>query len=237
MRKTWKIFWGVAFVLVALFLILDAIGVLSPFASAVGEISMIALVLGLVLLAFIVASLVRGRIPQICFPLAFLFMLFEDNIAFLCYGKEENIIDNWLVLVIALLLNIGFTILFSKVGRRTKCHGFGFTNTSGKHVDNSFSSATVYVDCNDFSRRFIENSFGSCTVHFTDPEAYKGEGTLVIENSFGSVQINVPATWEVTADIENSFGSYNIPRKADQGGPVLYIKGESSFGSINIKYI
>ncbi len=237
MKSAWKIFWGVAFVLIAVFLILDAVGVITPFMSAVGEISIGAILVGLVFLAILISRLAKGKIWQIFFPLAFLFIIFEDNIAHLCYGKERNIINNWLVFLAALLLTVGFSILFSKTRKQKKHFSYGTINNSGKNVDNAFSSATVYVDSDTFSKRFVENSFGSCIVHFTNPECYKGDGTLIIDNSFGSVVVNVPADWSVVTDIENSFGGVSVPKHKDPGGPVLYIKGESSFGSINIKYI
>ena len=49
--------------------------------------------------------------------------------------------------------------------------------------------------------------------------------------------INVPATWTVITDIVNSLGALDTPSHADNGGPVLYIKGDNNLGSIDINLV
>ena len=229
--KIGKLFWGLGFLLAATLIILDVVGVIPSLLSAVGEVSIFALILGLLLLSYAIARLFRGKISAIFFPLAFIFMLFEKNIAYLCGLESKNIVNNWLVLLIALLLHIGFAILLpSKRIRR-------------KHVkcsvksDNKFNSSTVYVDCASFTPNVVENKLGECTVHFQNIEQYKGEQTLHISNSLGAMTVNVPSAWTLIIDVDNSLGSVEAPPSHDGGGATLYIKGDNRLGALEINFV
>ena len=74
--KTWKIFWGLGFVLAALFLLLDALGVITPFLDVVGGISAAQVICGLFLIAFVISRIIKLKLHEIFIPLALLFMLF-----------------------------------------------------------------------------------------------------------------------------------------------------------------
>lgn len=104
--KTGKLFWGLGFLLAAALIILDALGIIPSLLSAVGEVSVFALILGLLLLYYAIARLFKGRISAIFFPLAFIFLLFEKNISMLLGYEGADLINNWLVLLIALLLHV-----------------------------------------------------------------------------------------------------------------------------------
>ena len=231
--KSWKIFMGLGLILVAVVLILDAVGVLTPLVSVVGEITIFEIVAGLFLVALIIERLIHRKISSIFFLLAFLFMLFEENIAHLCKLEDENIINNWLVLLIAMLLSIGFSILFSS---KKKSHGFSL-EINGHRAESSFSASTVYVDCKDFTPSSIENNLGACSVYFDNAESYSGGMTLNVENNLGSMIVNVPSDWIIRSDIENNLGSTSIPKNEDKSGPILNIHGENNLGSLTVKYV
>lgn len=234
MKKSgWKIFWGVAFILAAVFLVLDALGITLPFAWVLGRVSLFTLIVGLILVAFIVSRVMRGKFVSVIFPLAFLFMLFEENIAQALGLAHSNIINNWLLLLVALLLTIGLSILLPK---RHKYEIHLGNSSKNSKTDGSFGASTIYIDAEGFEQRVIECDFGSRTVYFTNPEAYRGGGTLIIDNSFGAMVIHVPVAWRADVDIDNSFGSVTSP-SVGPGGPILYIKGDNSFGAVTVKYV
>lgn len=229
--KTKKLFWGLGFLLAAALIILDAVGIIPSLLSAVGEVSIFSLILGLLLLSFAIERLCKGKVADIFFPLAFIFMLFEKNIAVLCGLEDENIINNWLVLLIALLLHLGIAILFpSRCVRRNHKK----RSASSK---NTLNSATVYVDCASFTPNTVTNSLGECTVYFQNTNKYQGDQTLTVENNLGSMTINVPAAWTLVVDVDNALGSLDAPMYSDNGGPVLYIKGENHLGSLEIIFV
>ena len=50
--KTQKLFWGLGFLLAATLIILDVVGVIPTLLSALGEVSVFSLILGLLLLSY-----------------------------------------------------------------------------------------------------------------------------------------------------------------------------------------
>lgn len=229
--KTQKLFWGLGFLLAATLIILDVVGVIPTLLSAVGEVSVFSLILGLLLLAYALARLFRGKVSAIFFPLAFIFLLFEKNVAVLCGLENENIVNNWLVLLVALLLHVGFAILLPsrRMGRWHRRHTV--------RRENALSSSTVYVNCNDFTPNTVSNKLGECTVHFQNVDSYRGGQTLTVSNDLGSMTINVPASWMVITDIDNNLAALDTPAQADNGGPILYIKGDNNLGALDINLV
>ena len=235
--KTEKIFWGLGFILLAVALILNALGVMAPFTSAIGEISFIAIVAGLILLSYTIERIIKGKISEIFVPLSFIFMLFEKNIATLCSLEDENIINNWLLFGCACLLQLGFEIILPKKNRRkfraVKGDGHKFHRSSS-----SFNSSVKYIDAESFFEEYVENDLGSCVIRFANVEKYAGGGTLHVDNNLGSMVVEVPSSWRFVHNIDNSLGS--VAADFDGGnpdGPLLMIEGDNNLGSLSIKYV
>ncbi len=237
MKNAWKLFWGLGFIIAAVALVLDAFGVFTPFLSAFGEVSILALVGGFLLLCFAISELFKGNLGNFFVPLALIFMIFEKNIAhyFKIGDTDGNIINNWLLLLVAVMLGIGFSILFSGIKRRRR-HKSGCEWNLGDNVKvrSSIGSSVKYIDCEGFKYEAIENDLGACTVFFENVEKYEGDGVLAVENNLGSVVITVPEEWNIVTKIDNSLGGVVAPKPVP-GGPTLTVTGENNLGSISIK--
>ncbi len=237
--KTWKLFWGLGFILLATALVLDAVGILAPIQSAVGDISMLGALTALLLLCYALVRLFRGKVGEIFVPLALIFMIFEKNIAFVCRIGDENgnIINNWLLFLCAGLLWIGFGILFSGIKRKKKKgkSRFEFVYNNNTH-SGSLGSSTRYIDCDGFKYESVENNLGSCRIFFGNTDKYEGGGVLEIENNLGSVTVNVPDGWKVLMNIDNSLGHVDTP-ECEGNDPTLTIKGENNLGNVSIKRV
>lgn len=224
--KTSNIFWGIGLISLAVVLILNALGIPAPLAEVAGGITLLQVALGLFLVFFAVARLVKGHLAEFFFPLSLVFMLFEKNIAALMGREDPNIISNWLLLGCAALISIGLSILFPKRNKGAVHH------TVHKNAGRG-TSATRYIDCTDFEQSHVENNLGAFTIHFENTEAYRGGGILNVENNLGTVTIYTPATWRVDVQIDNSLGSVSAPKKETEG-PLLVIQGENNLGKISI---
>ncbi len=235
--KPWKIFWGLGFVLAAVFIILDVTGVIAPLVSFMGEVSVFALILAFLLLAFIISRLIKGKIASIFFPLAFIFMLFEKNIAKMAGLEDENIIENWSVLLVALFLTIGCSILFSSKKKKKKNKHKINVEYNADGAESNLGASAIYVDCVTFTPSRIENNLGACSVHFQNVESYKGGETLYVENNLGALSIHVPEGWTVKSSIDTTLGGTGVAKSETQDGPLLYIRGENNLGSISVKYV
>ena len=231
--KAWKIFWGLGFILLAVALILNAIGVVPPLESVVGEISFIAIVGVLLLLSWVIERLVRGKISEIFIPLSFIFMIVEKNIAFVCGLEDDNIINNGLVFGCAALLWIGVSTLMSGI-KKKKRKKFKIMH---KTSESSLASSVKYIDASDFSEEWLENDLGALSVHFENADEYQGGGVLHIDNNLGATSIFVPSSWKYIHDIDNSLGAVKADVDGgDPNGPQLIIKGENNLGAISIEY-
>jgi predicted membrane protein len=184
-------------------------------------------------------------------------MIIEKNIAKLCGFESENIIHNGLVLLAALLLTMGFGMLFSTKRRKRKKHGYTVTYDINKDhgsddsddsdgegktrhfsAGGSLASHTVYVDCKNFCPSAVENNLGACVVYFENVEEYAGNKTLRIDNNLGAMTINVPSAWHVVTSIDNNLGDVKVPaNEAGEGAPALFIEGDNNLGAISIKFV
>ena len=235
--KAEKIFWGLGFILLAVALILNALGIMAPFTSAIGEVSFIAIIAGLILLSYTINRIIKGKISEIFVPLSLIFMLFEKNIATLCSLEDENIINNWLLFGCACLLHLGFAIILPKRSphkfRAVKCDGHKFHRSRS-----SLDSCVKYIDAESFFEEYVENSLGACSIKFANAEKYSGGGTLHVDNSLGAMSIEVPSSWSFVHDIDNSLGSVSADHDGgNPDGPILRIEGENSLGALSIEYV
>ncbi len=237
--KTGRIFWGVGFILLALIFILDAVGIMTPLVSAIGEVSLPLALAGLLFVSYAVSRLIAGKVSEIFIPLAVVFIIFEKNIAFLCGREDPDLINNWLILGCAVLLSIGFGILFPNTGdHRIFNAKVNVNRSSGSHLTSNLSSKAVYIDASDFQWEMAKNELGALTVNFSNADLYQGGGELCVRNDLGFVQINVPSSWQFTYNIENNLGSITAAKQSSSStGPLLIIKGENNMGKISINLI
>ncbi len=235
-----KIFWGLLLLLSAAALIFYGIGGEAGFFG----IPLYKLLFGLILVSWIVSKIffsdtLRQRF-KIFFPLAFLFMIFESEIASLAGLPEENIINNWLVLLAALLANIAMTVIipkksrksYSKSGFRSESYGFGESESYDKK---QFSDSVIYIDASRTTKSYVKNTCGETNVYYqnSDCAVENVVYTLTVENSMGETNVHVPADWVIKNEMTCFLGEVNT-RKNPQGEVKLIIRGENKLGETNI---
>ena len=235
-----KIFWGLLLLLSAAALIFYGIGGEAGFFG----IPLYKLLLGLILVSWIVAKVFFGESLRqrfkIFFPLAFLFMLFEPEIADCLRYHDENIINNWLLLLAALLANIAMTVIipkksrksYTKSGNRSESYGFGEYESYDKK---QFSDSVIYIDASITTKSYVKNTCGETNVYYqnSDRAVENVVYTLTVENSMGETNVHVPADWVVKNEMSCFLGEINT-RKNPQGEVKLIIRGENNLGETNI---
>lgn len=222
MKKN-NIFWGLAFIAVAAIFLLDAVNISI-------EIPLIRIALGIICLAWGISSLIKLQIGRFAFSISFLIILFEKELANLLGRSDENIISNGMLLIATALLAIGLKLLSSK----KKASDSNKRVLNKKRSKNVFSSAVKYLDCSDLYEDGVSNSFGNFDVYFQNLDCYPGGATLVVDNSFGELNLYLPSTWNIKVNISNSLGHINTYGNCDPEGKVLKIVGNNSFGETNI---
>lgn len=238
--KFGKVVLGILFIAAAAVLLLEALGVISPVTSVIGDITFWQAIGGIAVIA--AATLLSWRqFWAVFLLLGFLFMIFERNIAFVCGIEGGDIINNWLVLGCSVLLSAGFA--FITPNRKRWSNVCGRVGMGGKYKRNKMGYASVYIDCEEFGNtdmeRSIENRMGAIEIHFENPESYLGGGTLYIENRIGAVEIRVPKEWKVNSDdVEVSVGVIDTNKEKELAdGPELTIKGRVNVGAMEISRV
>lgn len=237
---------GVLLIACAVVIILDSLGVSLGFFNGIPATT---LILGSLVLVWFLTNLIRLKIPGLFIPLAILFVLFEKYIASALSLESKNIIDNWIVFVVAILLNCGFSMLLPKssmnirFGKSIYINGKNSTHTSNSESNhtasskgrkNSMSSSIVYIDCSTFVSETVTNEMGSCQIYFTNVDQYAGNGVLTVKNRLGSMCINIPYDWSVNNQISNSMSSVSDIDDGTSGGLSITLNGSNELGSLSI---
>ncbi len=226
-----KILWGVLLILAGVLVALFSLGTVSfPMGITIWKI-----VLAVVVMAVLIEGILRLEFAQTFLMAGIEVIIFEEAIGALLGKSEEDWINNWIVILISLLIGIGFDLIFGGLKRRIK-KGRSKLFCS----DNAFADGLKYIDASKMKKEYIRSNFGDFEVRFENAGEYDGGGELTIENSFGDMVIYVPENWEVEVNVENHFGELTIDddlcvQYADGSGKKLIINGTNRFGDLDVR--
>ncbi len=235
-RNGEKIFWGLFFVLGAVFILVGRLGYLQG-------VGVLTLLLAVLLAACFIKSLIHMEYTGIFFSLAFFAILFDEELGITALTPGP-------VLLAALFGSIGFHILFH--GRRRRLCAYSkrdpFAGGDCKTVDvedesricygTSFGSSIKYVNTDDFRQADLACSFGAMKVYFDNAIIQSGSATVNLHVSFAGMELYVPKEWQVVNHASATFGAVDEKnRSKTTGAPVLMLTGSVSFGGVEIIYI
>lgn len=182
------------------------------------------IVLGLLCLAIFVERLLKLRLPETVFPLAFLFMIFEPLIAQLVGSESSNLISNWTVLLAALLLTIGLEVILPE-------------KFCGGQRSVGFERSALYLEASELADATISDHAGSTNVYVSNTDAYPGDGTIRITDNVGSIKLHLPGTWNVILEHSDNLGRVSM---SEQEGEVfdqsITVKVYDNVGSVKILF-
>lgn len=238
MKKGNNIFWGIVLILGAVLILLNSFGVYLGFGP-------LKLWIGIILAAALVKSIISIQVEGICFSAAFLVIIFANELGL---GPV-----NWLqILLVAVLLSVGLNLLFGnkiKKMRREKhkndawAHGYEqvIDDKDYDHVEVGVRCGSVvkYVDCDNFVSGNLSVSFGELVVYFDNAVIQNASAVIQADVSFGAMKLYIPKEWKVENNITSSFAGVDERGKNQwtEGGKILYLKGNASFGAVEIYYI
>lgn len=237
MKRRKEVFWGILFLLGALFIIVNKLGYFQ-------DIGVFTVLFTVVLAGILIESIFHRSFGGILFPLAFLCILYDKPL-----GIEE--LTPWPVLIVAVLGTIGLNMIFQSKGKSWKYYSHcGWDHEKYKEVieeetdemvncEVSFSSTTKYINSAHFRNGNLEVAFGSMAVYFDNAILEEGRAAVNVEVSFGNMELYIPRDWKVVLNMDNSFGGCKEHGKCNAGSEenVLMINGEVSFGGLEIHYI
>ncbi len=235
MKRTKRIAFGIILILLGVALALSAAGVLD-IPGLPGGLSVWRIALCVVLLFCALNSLLKLEFTGACFLFGLIVLVLEEFLGKLVGASDANWFNNWLIILIALLIGIGLDLIFK---------GFRLTKRAKKCIDREhtvFGDSVSYIDSAKFKHKSISNTFGETEVRFENVELYDGGAELYISNKFGETTVYVPSEWEVHCKLDSGFGEVNVDKSltvphADGTGKLLKINGRNRFGEVNIKAV
>ncbi len=229
MRKE-RVFWGLFLVIAGIALVVSKLG----YFAGVNLFSLVATVF---LVAIIIKSVFKMNFAGILFPLAFIGILFDDQLGI-------TTITPWTVLIAATLGSIGLSIIFPKkkkwYGRSYDydCNVIDVEDDSHIKLETLFSGSTKYVNSNSLEQVDLKCTFGGSTVYFDNATLKDGKAIVRLDINFAGVELYVPKTWTVVSNANVSLGGIDEKNKGiGNGENILTLVGNVSFSGIEIIYI
>ena len=228
-----KIFWGLLFIAQAILIVL---------ASYQGFSELFPLIFVILVTPVIIASLIHLNFTGIFIPVAFLGIVFSKQLGI------ENLTP-WPILIAAVLLSIGFSVLFrkrSKWSDRLQGQLHLEENRSFEEIEDDemtctvkFGSATKYIISENFKEAYLNCSVGAIKAYFDNAKLSPDGAHLHINASISGIALYIPKHWKVANNVSTFMSgveekSRNIP---DPDSPVLNITGNISLSGIVIFYI
>lgn len=227
--KKERIFWGLFFIVGAVFMIVSRLGML-------GDIGVFSLLLTIFFAACLIKSAVHRNITGILFSAAFLCIIYAAPL-----GIEA--VTPWPVLGAALLGSIGCEFLFHP--KKSYYHQYIDDRESAETIEEaqmefnaSFSGSIKYVNSEDFQSANLHCSFGSLKVYFDNAVIQKEKAVINLDVSFSSAELYIPKEWTVVNQVNCAFAGLNEKnRNNSTGAPVVKLTGKVSFGGVEIIYV
>lgn len=232
-NRNW--FWGIFFLLSAVFVIASQVG----FFVQIGFVSILATVL---LAAMLISSALHRNYFGFFISLAFLYVIYRQPL----HLAEISL---WLLLLAAVFASMGLSFLFH---RRPKDymnwhHGSDSMKPTMENIDDNnpyakvhFGSSSKYLHGECLKSGQFDVSFGALELFFDQAQLSPDGAQVYLDCSFGAIQLYVPRSWKVIDKLNTSLGGVdNDIRLAhpDENAPQLTLTGNVQFGGIEIHYI
>ncbi|MCM1244811.1 MAG: hypothetical protein NC293_04105 [Roseburia sp.] len=234
MNKTKKdnVFWGVLFLLAAVYIIINNFG----FAPDINVMKVIVAVLCAVVFF---KSLFRVEFGGMLFSLAILAILFDDELGI-------TAITPWPVLVAALLGSIGLNMIFgnhtgTKRRRGDKNSGTHYTvhgdSVSGDEIviNGMFNGYKKNISSDHFKKADVSCKFCGIEISFDDVMIQDGSAVVNLELYFSGVELYIPYSWKIVNNTDCMFGGFDEHRASNgEEGPEIIFEGNVRFSGVDV---
>lgn len=232
--KSRNLFWGVFFILAAVAVILNQLGILAG-------VSLVNLIITILLIPIIIKSAKSLNFSGILVPLAIIGIIYSDEL-----GIQK--LTPLPILGSAIFLSIGLSFLIhpkhSTFEKDNKHEGFkdeesiNETNKGEVNLFTKFTGSIKYINSSDLKNVNIDCSFGAMKVYFDNSKLQENEATVNLNVDFAGVELYIPKEWNVIDNVNCMFGG--IEEKNNKGkteDKKLILKGKVNFAGVEIIYI
>jgi len=235
-----NIMWGFFFIAAAALVVINQMG----YFAGIGLWSLLLTILLIPVIGFGIRS---RNFFNIFFGTAFLLIIYERPL-----GIQALV--PWTVLAAALLLSIGFSILFrpnfknwthsdhwhANWGSHHSYESAEDVDANGSEVNCyvSFGDSSKYIHSDSFQKGYCECNLGHLSVYFDNVELHPNGAEITMNCSLGSMELYLPRHWNVKINVDAILGGVDeMPRREIPHGPTVTISGQVRLGALEIKYI
>lgn len=195
------------------------------------------LLFAVLFLSILVDSIRHKEIGGILFSIAFLIIVFDDELGL-------TSITPWTVLAAAFIGTVALKLIFpNNDDDDKKCHIDTSANTmSGEsiYVKANADGVTKYVNSDNFKKATLKCSAGSIELFLYKAKVPSGTCTINIHNNVSSTTIHVPASWKVINNLETTCSGVEIedidsPTANDGPEVTMLLQGIVKCGSVLVK--
>jgi len=196
------------------------------------------LVCVIVMTPIVVSSLWHFSFAGVFIPIAVLGIVFSKQL-----GIEA--ITPWPILAAAVLLSIGFSIIFHKkdkwLGRWHMEENETFENVDDDEMTCTvkFGSSTKFIRSENFEKAYLNCRYGAIKAYFDNAKLSPDGAELNIAATCSGIELFIPKHWRISNGLDAFLGgveekSRNVP---DPDSPVLTITGNIKLSGIVIYYV
>lgn len=243
--KSRNLFWGLFFILAAVFIILKQSGYI------VG-IDLVSLIITILLIPIIIKSITRANYFGILIPTAILGIIYADFLGI------QNFVP-WPILGVAVFFSIGLHLMFPS--KHHHCHEFCSEHMHEHHIKedkeegfaeiidepdenevnvyNRFNGSVKYINSVNLKKVNLDCSFGAMKLYFDTAKLADKKAVVDVDINFSGVELYIPKEWKVENRLDNVLGGIEEKGydRAEKDGNVLTLTGKTSFSGVSIFYI
>lgn len=232
--KTRNLFWGIFFIVAAVAIILNQLGIFTG-------VSLINLVITILLIPIIIKSIKYINFAGILIPLSIIAILYADKLGI------QNLTP-WPILGAAIFLSIGLSFIIHPRNHRNingkNDEGFSSeesineTDKGEVNIYTRFSSSIKYINSDNLKNANLDCSFGAMKVYLDNVKFEGDEGIIDFNISFSGVEIYVPKQWKIINNVDCVLAAIEEKNRPIEEGKVrVVLKGKTSFSGVEIIYI
>jgi predicted membrane protein len=222
-----RIFQGVLFILSAAFVVVSQMGYLGVYS-----------IWEALLIAFLAIIVLNGifikRSFCILIPISLLVILFKAQIGI------ANI-SSWTIIIAAILLAIGLSIIFRKGHCSCKMKNKNFKKETRDEnnidINVSMGSSIQYITSEDLESVNISCKLGELNVFFDEANIKEKEVTVHLNIALAGVELYVPKSWEIVNNVSTNLAEVEDNNRKGNKNKKLILTGSVSLGALKIIYI
>ncbi|MCL2085412.1 hypothetical protein FWH09_00515 [Candidatus Saccharibacteria bacterium] len=233
-----RVFWGMFFLFAATAVILSMLDVVT-FGINIGW-----LLLTTFLAAIAMASMFRLEWFGVFMPVAGILTIGILKTDYLDFIGIRGI---WPIWIAAVLLAIGFSILFRRRGK-IMSEIIGDDDEVIDHADDEEIEVNVnvggiikYVNSDDFRKAYIKCNVGGVKVYFDNAKIKGKSATIEISGMMSGIKLYVPKEWKIVNEVNcTAAGIEEKNKRADidaKKEKMVYLKGSLTAAGAEIVYI